>query len=78
MATKTLLVLPVQNPHKEEPKTGEQPNISLRAENVDGDQIVPSANTRKKIGMVIIRNNYNRKHHLSKKSRSPKQGALRL
>ena len=62
-------------------KTLRQENNQSSAQeqrNVDGDQIVPSAKIRKKIGMATTRNNYNRKHHLSKKSRCPKQGTLRL
>ena len=63
-------------PIQEEAKTGEQPNISPRAEKCGWGANFPSVKTRKKIGTVIIRNN--REPHLSKESKYPKQGTLRL
>ena len=74
-------MLPSENPPKKNLNLMNKPLLAQSQTNVDGDQIVLSAKTRKrknKIGMAIARNNYNRKHHLSQKYRYPKQGGPRL
>ena len=67
-------------PVKEDPKNDEQSFSAQSQTNADGDQIVPSAKTRKRkmIGMAIARDNCNRKQHLSKRFRYPKHDAPRL
>ena len=65
-----------KSPIKEEPQTGEQ-SISPNVENVDGDQIVPSAKSRKrKIGMENTKGNF-RRFHPHQKYKDPKQDVLR-
>ena len=67
-----------KSPIEEEPKIGEQSVISPKAENVDGDQVVPSARIRKrKIGMANTKTNFNRRYHPSQKYKDPKQDALK-
>ena len=68
-------------PIKEEPKTEEQSLTSPKTEKCGWGPNCPFCKIKKrkkKIGMAIARYNCNRKHHLSKRFRCPKQGALRL
>ena len=62
-------------PIKEEPKTREQSNISPRAEKCGWGPNFPFYKNQEE---DWDGNHYNRKHHLSKESRCPKQDALRL